>query len=649
VGPSGIAMTASREFQTALHDQANDWDGEWIGGFTLLRSSFIIPDSMTSQDRDSDSPIPPPPPSSLSLTGVNGDAFFEQHVHVHSLIPAELARVATIAPVAEKAIKYATLFATGVGCFSIRINGHRVSNSFLDPGFSTVPSVRLLYRAFDATSLVSLGSNDIQVSLGMCKYGYLDNTGIGLFCKGATGLAANCRAALIQLNIVYTDGTTYSHFSKSGSAGSWFGTTELNPSRYDHLFHGVVYNATLEQVADDAYSSCVHQGNCVEGTWQTAEPYNFTSNDQAGLGELNLHTMPAIEIDKEYTAIAIHNVTGSDGLPAYVFDFGENIAGFTRLQLTKYQLPTNTTLFLRHAELAITNSTYVILNVYCDYPCPTTCGQADGGNCANQTDAYTIRGVADETWFPDHTYHGFRYVQLEGWPITQPAPDISVLTALFVHSMVEQTGSVKFNSSLDILNQIQDSIVVTQLSNLHSIPTDCPQREKRGWMGDGQWTAGETSLNFDATSLYMNWLRSMDDSQVMGCTQASAAEIDSEGNTRPVSYECCSVSVPTFGCDFTGTNFTDMTGGLPDVVPYEKKGYGAWPGDPSWIAAAAVVPWEMYVRTSQGDSAIRMFYRTAKNLVDFLTNHIDPDVGLVQYGGYGDWVAPQPMPKGQVS
>ena len=79
------------------------------------------------------------------------------------------------------------------------------------------------------------------------------------------------------------------------------------------------------------------------------------------------------------------------------------------------------------------------------------------------------------------------------------------------------------------LDAIQKMIVLTQRDNLHSIPTDCPQREKRGWMGDAQWTAEEATLNFDMSALYANWVRTMGDLQAAGCTVPTP---DAHGNVN---------------------------------------------------------------------------------------------------------------------
>ena len=307
-------------------------------------------------------------------------------------------------------------------------------------------------------------------------------------------------------------------------------------------------------------------------------------------------------------------------------------------------LPEGTRLILRHSE--ILNKDGTVQNTYCGWPCAATCGQADGGNCANQTDVYIAGHKGSRTtWSPLHTYHGFRYAQIEGWPTAAGKPLKQQVKGLFIHSLVKPSGNVYFkNKTLDILNRIQKAIQYTQLSNLHSIPTDCPQREKRGWLGDAQWTAGQAALNFDMESLYSNFVQTMHDTQDVGCSRPAGKH----NSRRPSDYQCCNAEAPTFGCDATGTNFTsDTAGSLPDVVPYGKKTYGGWPGDPTWAIAPVIIPWEVHRRTGQTE-IVGASYNTAKALTDFLTRHIDPDVGLVQFGYYGDWCSLENTPKGQV-
>jgi len=378
--------------------------------------------------------------------------------------------------------------------------------------------------------------------------------------------------------------------------------------------------------------------------------YNWTSNQQKGLGELQQSPMPAIKVSQQLVPVSVTTVKGSDSRPAYVFDLGQNIAGVVRIGDVG-QLPAGTSLTLRHSE--ILNKDGTVQNSYCAWPCPQNCGQGDGGNCANQTDVYIASGQAgaNVSWSPTHTYHGFRYVQIEGWPSVLPAPKTDLLTGLFFHSGVTEVGNVHFkNSSMEILNQLQKAIQLTQLSNLMSLPTDCPQREKRGWMGDAQWTAGEASLNFNMSSFYTNFVGTMQNTQDVGCDVSTGGSVENPNKMRPGTYQCCSPTITSFGCDHTGTNFStaqSLAGALPDVVPYGKHTYGGWPGDPSWMVAAVIIPWEAHRRS--GDiKIISDTYDTAKALIDFLNRHVDPTMGLVQFGYYGDWLALETTPKGQV-
>eukprot|EP00946_MAST-07B_sp_MAST-7B-sp1_P000380 g380.t1 len=579
-----MASTVVR-FHTGLRTK-DDWGGAiWIGGFTELRSPvFTLP-------------------STLSVSS-------------------------------------ATAYASGVGCFDLFINDQVADpNSRLDPGFSTIPTMRILYRAINVTDILAGKSGDYTVGfrLGMCKYGYLET-----FCKGAHAGNANCRAAILRLSIRFTDGST----RNITTGEDWFGTTAYNPIRYTHLFHGEIFDARIVTT----------RSNQAQHGWEHAIAYDVAKD---GLGDavLSLHDMPIIGVSERRRAVSIRlsNLTG--GAPAdtmsYIFDVGQNIAGVVELNFSKLHSPLDAgvTLTLRHSE--ITYSDGSLYNVYCDTEpnriVPCNKGSMDG-NAANQTDSYTFSGHETEslttiTWSPRFTYHGFRYVMITGFPKGSPAPPLDFVTGLFVHSLVEKKSTVSFSESLPILNHIETMIRYTILGNLHSHPTDCPQREKRGWLGDAQWVSGAANLRFGMSKLYGNWLRTFGDTQAVECEQVDIDTLLSP--FRPPTYQCCSRAHPTFGCDWTGTNFSDVHGSLPDVVPYSRKTYGGWPGDPTWGAAAAVIPWEILARTGQVPSA--QTYSIARSFVDFLTRHVDEETGLVEFGYYGDWCSAEPTSKPQVT
>lgn len=156
-------------------------------------------------------------------------------------------------------------------------------------------------------------------------------------------------------------------------------------------------------------------------------------------------------------------------------DFGQNLAGVGRLSIPSGDVVAATGLTLKYGETL--NADGTVSQPWC---------KSGSLNCANQTDYFIPdRARAQQGFTPSFTYHGFRYVQVEGLR-SGFTPSADFLTALFVHTAVQRTGQVHFNQSWAILNRIQTAILYTQQSNLHSHPTDCPTRcGVRGWQDDG--------------------------------------------------------------------------------------------------------------------------------------------------------------------
>ena len=328
--------------------------------------------------------------------------------------------------------------------------------------------------------------------------------------------------------------------------------------------------------------------------------------------------------------------------PTWIFDFGDNMAGFTRLTLPRSAFVENTAVVLRYAE--VLNGDGSADMAWCS-GAGADC-HCSGINCANQTDSFIPTSSAplapsDDatvTYTPSFTYHGFRYVQVDGLA-SGFTPTTSALTALFVHSGVKQTGNITFGHK--VLDGIQGAIVQTQKSNLHFHPTDCPQREKRGWTGDAQMTSRQASLNFDMVALYGSWLQTMADHDMAGCAI--------EGSSGPVFPQtnkdiCCSTKHGSFGCDYTGIpngTFTHTGGSVADVVPFMHV--GGWPGDPSWGSVSTVLPYRVW-KAGSDDALVKQFYEGAKANVDFfLREAADSTTGLLEFGYYGDWLELAPM------
>ena len=224
----GSIISSKRRFHVAL--SPSDWsDSAWIGGFTSLRTSFNVPHTTPA----------------AALVG-------------------------------------ASLFISGVGCFQAFMNGHAVSDSVLDPGFSTDYTKRVLYRAIAVDSLLRSGAeNVIAVRLGFCKYGYMDE-----YCTPDSSPAASdasCRALNLQLRIKYGNGSTRVVSTKR--AAGWSGTTAGNAITYTHIYHGEKKDERLLQPGWDSGGF-----DAAANGWLPATAWPKARN----LGLLTLHEMPAI-------------------------------------------------------------------------------------------------------------------------------------------------------------------------------------------------------------------------------------------------------------------------------------------------------------------------------------------------------------------
>jgi len=254
----------------------------------------------------------------------------------------------------------------------------------------------------------------------------------------------------------------------------------------------------------------------------------------------------------------------------HLADFGQNFSGWVRL---KARGPQGTEIKLRHAELLNEDGTLNVLP----------------NQNAEATDVYILKGDGEEFYEPRFTYHGFRYVEISGFP-GEPAPED--VEGRFVHSNVEKAGD--FACSNGLLNRIHKNIIWGQLSNLMSIPTDCPQRDERyGWLGDAHLSAEEAILNFDMAAFYTKYLEDIRLAQKEG-------------------------------------------GSLPDVVPpYIERLY---PADPAWGIAYLELAWLMYFYYDDL-RILGRHYTPMKKYADFMTRNAEENI-ITKLGKYGDWCPP---------
>ena len=427
----------------------------------------------------------------------------------------------------------ARAYLCGLGYSELRINGRKAGNHVLDPGWTTYDK-RVLYVTYDVTNFLRQGPNAVAVVLGNGKYG--------------------SRALLLQVNIELEDGTKTSWVSDA----SW--KTAAGPILEDSVYNGETYDARLETPGWE-------RPGFDDRAWGPAEAVKGPS------GVLSSQMMPAIQVVD--TIVPLKMTSPQPGV--YVFDMGQNFSGWARLRARG---PRGTDVRMRFAEMLYDSG---MIN-------------RDNLRSARAEDHYILKGEEEESWEPRFTYHGFRFVELSGFPGT-PLPD--TIRGRVVQSAVTPVGS--FAASKNILNKLQRIITWGQRTNLHSIPTDCDQRDERmGWLGDAQGTAEEAMMNFNMAAFYTNFVRDIRDVQ-------------------------------------------DEKGRLADTVPHIWGGERA---DPAWATAYHLLCWYMY--QYYGDTRIlEEQYDGLKKYVEFLRSQTEN--GLVKFSSYGDWVAVEKCPGSIVS
>jgi alpha-L-rhamnosidase len=428
----------------------------------------------------------------------------------------------------------ARVYVTAVGYYELHINGQRIGDKVLDPAFTTYPK-RVLYSTYDVSSVLEPGENAIGVTLGG-GWATLSN-------RSAFHGYYSSPALLLQMNVELQGGRTFS----LASDGSW--EAAQGPILRDGVYNGEVYDARREMPGWD-------RAGFDDSSWKNAQVV------EGSQGVLSAETMPPIRVVDEVVPVAITNPEPG----FYVYDMGQNMSGWAQLRVRG---PRGARVQLRYAELVYPNGMINRANI----------------RNAKSRDVYILKGGGWESYHAHFTYHGFRYVEVTGFPGT---PGLDSLRGEVVHTDVMSVGS--FVASKQILNQIQRLIYWSQLTNLMSIPTDCDQRDERqGWMGDAQVTAEEAMMNFDMAAFYRNFIRDIQDVQ---------------------------------GPDGTVT----------DTVPHR---YGSRPADPAWGTAYPQLVWYMWQQ--YGDRRIlEENYEGVHKYVDFLRSRAPGNI--LSYSYYGDWV-----------
>lgn len=421
----------------------------------------------------------------------------------------------------------ARIYATALGVYELQLNGQRVGEDYLAPGWTNYHK-RIQYQTYDVTSMLAR-DNRLEILVGNGWYkGILGFTNTPNHYGDRVG-------ALLELHVWYEDGTT--EVIKTDQDWSW--TT--GAIRSSEIYNGETIDTTyccdenkpVEVLALDHAMLVAQESEPVRIT-QRLKPVQFIRTPQ---GEA-------------------------------VLDFGQNISGFVELRVNGQR---GQKIVLRHGEVLDKDGNFYTENL----------------REAKATDTFICNGT-DQVFRPHFTFHGFRYIAVEGLGEELNLEDF---TACVLHTDMEQIGD--FSCSHPLVNRLQKNIQWGQRGNVLDIPTDCPQRDERlGWTGDAQVFCKTAAFNFNTALFFRKWLRDLASEQTQ---------------------------------EF----------GVPHIIP---NILGNQEGAAAWSDAATIIPWAIY--NEYGDvRLLREQYQSMKDWVEYIRaretkNH------LWQSGfQYGDWLA----------
>ncbi len=376
--------------------------------------------------------------------------------------------------VLDKKIARARAYVSGLGYYELRLNGERVGDHVLDPGW-TGYSKRVLYSTYDVTKQLKRGGNALGIMLGNGWFNPLPLPMWGRIKPGEALTAGEPRAVL-QLVVEFTDSTKQTIVTDK----SW--RVSDGPILRNSVYLGEFYDARREQPGWD-------QAGFDDSHWETP-----VLAGEPKLGPLCAQDAPPIRITRTFKPVKL-----TEPKPGvFIFDFGQNFAGWARLRVKG---DAGTRVRLRSGELLYPDGTLNGMTA--------VAGQIkDGGSdyhydgkgkpkTAFQLDEYVLKGQGREVFTPRFTFHGFRYVEVTGFP---GRATLETLEGLRLNSDVAGVGS--FECSNELFNRIQQMVLWTELGNLFSVQSDCPHREKFGYGGDILASSEMAMLNFDMARFY---------------------------------------------------------------------------------------------------------------------------------------------------
>ena len=450
----------------------------------------------------------------------------------------------------KKDVLSAEVAICGLGLYELYLNGKKVGDRVLDPAQTSYDKHAFFVR-HNITSLLKK-KNSLGVFLGNGFYG--QNMAF------SPGLSYGKPRAILVLDITYKDGTT----AQIVTDKSW--KAHSSPILFDNVYHGETYDARQEIQDWSKYS------------------YNDVSWDNIALVKAPTTNLIEQELEPMRKVRKVNPVAILPAEKGWIIDLGQNMTGWLEINVEERE---GTAIKMRFAEHLMPDKRNID---------PASTGIHVVGN--TQTDIYICKGNKVETWEPRFTYHGFRYVQIEG--LTQK-PNLDQFTGWLVRTDVERIGS--FKCSNEQINSFYDVSMWTIEDNLQGLLSDCPHRERCAWMGDAYVVAEAASFNFDLKRL---WQKTTSDIKtVIGKSKAHFKD--------PFPYDSRA----------------------PANISVGKR--LCLQARPDWGAATVMIPWFSYIY--YGDKKIvEDSWNMMQGWMSYLHEKVQED-GIIN-GGFGDWCPP---------
>jgi len=455
-----------------------------------------------------------------------------------SFVPSEPAHYFRREFEVGESLASARLYITCHGVYEASLNGKVIGDQVLAPGWTSYHK-RLQYQVYDVTELLEQGSNTIGSIVGDGWW----RGRLGWF--GKDHVYGKKLGLFAQLELTYADGRTEFVITDE----QW--TASTGPILGSDLYDGEHYDARLEQKG-------WNRAGFDDSRWKDVSVAEYD------LGNLVASNSVPIRRIEELEPQSIEQ--GEDG--KILVDFGQNLVGWVTLSLQGVE---GQEIRIKHGETLDSNGDFYMGNL----------------RSAKQEDVYICEGSGTEVFEPRFTFHGFRYVEIEG---LEKTPSAEAIRAVVVHSDMDETGS--FSCSDPLLNQLQSNIRWGLKGNFLDVPTDCPQRDERlGWTGDIQVFAPTASFLVNAAPFLDKW-----------------------------------------SSDLAVDQFED--GSVPNVIPHVfTRG-----GRTGWGDAVVVVPWTVY--QCYGDKRIlEENYTSMRKWISFMQNRAGEDLIWDGDQHFGDWLS----------